>query len=107
MKKIVVATNNKGKIKEIKEILKEYELLTLKDINCDIEVEEDKNTFEENAKKKAKEVSKLVDMPCIADDSGICIEVFNGWPGVHTARFWEKMLHKKRETRRYLKKWKN
>ena len=104
MKKIVVATNNKGKIKEIKEILKEYELLTLKDINCDIEVEEDKNTFEENAKKKAKEVSKLVDMPCIADDSGICIEVFNGWPGVHTARFLGENVTQEERNQAILKK---
>ena len=55
MKKIVVATNNEGKLKEIKDILKDYELLTLKDINCEIEVDEDQETFEGNAKKKAKE----------------------------------------------------
>lgn len=46
MKKIIIATNNKGKVKEIKQILSDYELLTLKDLNCDIEVEEDKETFE-------------------------------------------------------------
>ena len=56
MKKILVATNNKGKIKEIKEILSDYELLTMKEIGCEIEVEEDKNTFEENAKKKSREI---------------------------------------------------
>lgn len=87
MKKIVVATNNQGKLKEIKEILKDYELLSLKDINCKIEIEEDQETFEENAKKKAKEIAQLVNMPCIADDSGLCIEEFDGWPGVYTARF--------------------
>lgn len=87
MKKIVVATNNPGKLKEIKDIIKNYELLSLKDINCEIEVEENQETFEENSKKKAKEIAEIADMPCIADDSGLCIEAFNGWPGVHTARF--------------------
>lgn len=87
MKKILVATNNAGKLKEIKEILKDYELLSLKDINCEIEVDEDQDTFEGNAKKKAEEISKITNMPCIADDSGLCIENLQGWPGVYTARF--------------------
>ena len=87
MKKILVATNNPGKIKEIQEILKGYQLVTLKDINCKIEVEEDQETFEGNAKKKAKEIAELTNMPSIADDSGLCIEAFDGWPGVYTARF--------------------
>ena len=87
MKKIVVATNNQGKLKEIKEILKEYELVTLKEINCTIEVDEDQETFEGNAKKKAKEIAQITNMPCIADDSGLCVEELGDWPGVHTARF--------------------
>ncbi len=87
MKKIVVATNNPGKLKEIKDIIKNYELVSLKDINCEIEVEEDQETFEGNSKKKAKEIAKITNMPCIADDTGLCIEALNGWPGVHTARF--------------------
>lgn len=87
MKKIVIATNNQGKLKEIKQILNEYELLTLKDVNCNIEVEEDQDTFEGNSLKKAKEIAEITNMPCIADDSGLCINEFNGWPGVHTARF--------------------
>ncbi len=87
MKKIVVATNNPGKIKEIKEILTDYELVTLKEIGCEIEVEEDQETFERNSKKKAEEIAKAINMPCIADDSGLCIDAFDGWPGVYTARF--------------------
>ena len=87
MKKIVVATNNKGKIKEIRNILKEFELVTLQDVNCNIEVDENQETFEGNSLKKAKEISEIVGMPCIADDSGLCIEAFDGWPGVYTARF--------------------
>ena len=74
MDKIVVATNNKSKLKEIKEILKDYELLTLKDVNCEFEVEENEDTFEGNSLKKAKEISEIIDMPCIADDSGLCID---------------------------------
>lgn len=85
--KIVMATNNQGKLKEVREILKDYEILSLKDLACDIEVEEDKDIFEGNSLKKAREISKLLKMPCIADDSGLCIEELNGFPGVLTARF--------------------
>lgn len=84
---IVAATNNQGKLKEIREILKEYEIVSLKDLNCEVEVEEDQDTFEGNSLKKAKEISTLLKMPCIADDSGLCIEELNGFPGVLTARF--------------------
>lgn len=86
-KKVVVATNNEGKLKEIREILKEYEILSLKDLKCKIEVEENQDTFEGNSLKKAREISKLLKMPCIADDSGLCIETLNGFPGVKTSRF--------------------
>lgn len=87
MKKIIVATSNQGKLKEIKEILNKYQIISLKDINCKIEIEEDGKTFEENAIKKAREIYKITQIPCIADDSGLCIEQYNGWPGVETARF--------------------
>ena len=97
-KTIVAATNNQGKLKEIREILKDYEVVSLKDLNCEVEVEEDQDTFEGNAikkaeiiegnsLKKAREISTLLKMPCIADDSGLCIEELNGFPGVLTARF--------------------
>ncbi len=87
MEKIVVATNNKGKLNEIKAILKEYELLSLKDLELNIEVKEDENTFKDNSLKKAREVFKVTNIPCIADDSGLCIDVLDGFPGVETARF--------------------
>lgn len=87
MQKIVVASNNQGKIREIKEILTNYEIVTMKEVNCKIEVEENQDSFEGNAKKKAQEVAQLMNMPCIADDSGLCIEALNGWPGIYTARF--------------------
>lgn len=107
MKRVVIATNNEGKVKEIKEILKGFELLTLKDINCKIEVEEDEETFEGNSKKKAKEISELTNMPCIADDSGLCIEAFDGWPGVHTARFLGKEATDKQRNEAILERMKN
>ncbi len=107
MKKILIATNNQGKLKEIKDILKNYEIVTLKDINQEIEIEEDQETFEGNSKKKAKETSKITNMPCIADDSGLCIEAFDGWPGVHTARFLGENATQEEKTQAILKKMEN
>lgn len=97
--KILVATNNEGKLIEIKQILCDYEIISLKDINCTIEIEEDGETFEENAIKKAEAVYNQTKIPCIADDSGLEIEEFNGWPGVKTARF----LGKDKATNEYAK----
>lgn len=86
-KKIIVATNNKGKLIEIKKILNDYEILSLNDLGLKIDVNEDGNSFKENAIKKAKEVFKVTNIPCISDDSGLCIDVLDGWPGIKTARF--------------------
>lgn len=85
--KILVASNNSGKVKEIQEILKWANIITLNEIKNTINVIEDGNTFEENAKKKAKQIYEQTKIPCIADDSGICIKKYDGWPGVTTARF--------------------
>lgn len=85
--KILVGTTNKGKIKEIKQILKEMEIITLDEIKNTPEVIEDQNTFEANALKKAKELYFATNIPCLADDSGIEIKEYHGWPGVTTARF--------------------
>lgn len=84
---IILATNNKGKVKEIKEILKNEEIKALKEMNINIEIEETGETFESNALIKAREIYKLTNIACIADDSGICIEALDGFPGVKTARF--------------------
>ena len=86
-KKIIVATNNKGKLIEIKKILSDYEIFSLNDLGLKIDIEEDGNSFKENAIKKAKEVFKITNIPCLSDDSGLCIEVLNDWPGIKTARF--------------------
>ena len=89
MEQIILATNNAGKIQEIKEILKEFpvELISLKEAGITIDVEEDQSTFEGNALKKAEEITKLTGKSCIADDSGICINFLKGFPGVETKRF--------------------
>lgn len=87
MKKLVIATNNKGKLKEIKEILSEYKILSLEELNVNIDFKEDGKNFKENSLKKAKKIHEITKMPCIADDSGLCIDILNGWPGINTARF--------------------
>lgn len=84
---MIVASNNKGKIKEIKEIFEEFEVKSLSEANIDIDVIEDANTFYGNALKKAKEIYEIAKEPVIADDSGLCIESLNNWPGVLTHRF--------------------
>ena len=88
MKKIIIASGNKGKIKEAQEILKEFKVISIKELGIDIEVEEDKETFEGNAIKKAETIAReLNGKMCIADDSGIEIEYLDGFPGVRTKRW--------------------
>ena len=85
---IIMASSNKGKIKEAQEILKEYKIISMKEFGIEIDVEEDKNTFEGNAIKKAEIIAKeLNGKMCIADDSGIEIEFLDGFPGVFTKRW--------------------
>ena len=87
MKKIIAATGNKGKVKEIKEIFSEYEIVSLKEAGISVDVEEDADTFEGNAIKKAEAIAKASGAFCLADDSGIMIDSLNGFPGVKTARW--------------------
>lgn len=87
-KEIVIASGNKGKIKEAQEILKEYKIIPMSEIGIDIDVDEDQDTFEGNAIKKAETIAKQLDgKMCIADDSGIEIEYLDGFPGVYTKRW--------------------
>ncbi|OFI06251.1 Non-canonical purine NTP pyrophosphatase [Clostridium acetireducens DSM 10703] len=89
--KLVVASNNKGKIKEIKNILSKLPLdvVSLEDMGVKSSVEEDGETFEENAFKKALEIYKILGSKhmVLADDSGLMVDVLNGAPGVYSARF--------------------
>lgn len=84
---MVFASNNPNKLKEIRMIFKEEEILSLKDCHVDIDVIEDQGTFYGNALKKAKEIYEIVKQPVIADDSGLEILALNRWPGVNTHRF--------------------
>ncbi len=92
MKKIVLASNNKHKIKEFKEILKDIEILILNDIEYFEEIEETGETFLENALIKASTISRYLkdkglDYDVISDDSGLCCEALNGAPGIYSARY--------------------
>ena len=85
---IIMASGNKGKIREAQEILKEYKIIPMKEIGIEIDVEEDQDTFLGNAIKKAETIAKKSDgKMCLADDSGIEIEYLNGFPGVYTKRW--------------------
>ena len=96
MKEIVIASGNKGKIKEAIEILKNYKIISMKELGIDIDVEEDQKTFEGNAIKKAETIAKQLNGKlCIADDSGIEIEYLDGFPGVFTKR-WHKGTDRER-----------
>ena len=89
MKKIVIATKNFGKLKEIKTALKNFpvEIFSLADFENIPDVVEDGKTFEENARIKAKYFSEKTGLACIADDSGLEVDALNGAPGVFSARF--------------------
>lgn len=89
MKKLIFATGNKGKLKEVKKIFEktEYEILSLYDLGDVPEIIEDGDTYEANALIKAKAIYKIHKMPVIADDSGLSVEQLNGEPGVYSARY--------------------
>lgn len=87
MKKIILASNNKNKVIEVKEILKDYEIVSLKEAGIDVDVEENGTTFEENALIKARAIAKLTGEITMADDSGLEIDYLNKAPGVYSARF--------------------
>ena len=81
MTTIILASNNKDKVKEVKEILKGYNVISLKDAGIDLDVEENGTTFEENALIKARAVCKLTGQLTMADDSGLEIDYLNKEPG--------------------------
>ena len=87
--KLLVATNNMGKLREFNKILGELgiECVSLKDMGINIDVEEDGKTFLENAKIKAEEVFKIAGIPTVSDDSGLEVDVLSGEPGVYSARY--------------------
>ena len=86
---LFLATTNTGKIQEFKLLLKEskYSLVTPKETGVNLAVEENGNSFKENALIKAKAYSIATNFLCLADDSGIEIDALNGMPGVYSARY--------------------
>jgi XTP/dITP diphosphohydrolase len=89
IKEIIAATRNEGKLREIKEILKDFNLkiLSLKDFNDIQEIDETGFSFYENSLIKAKTVYNITKIPTLADDSGLCVEFLDGMPGIFSARF--------------------
>lgn len=87
--KIVLASKNRHKLKEISKItaLFDMELVLQSELGVDIDVEETGSTFEENSYIKAEAVMKATGLPALADDSGIAVDALNGEPGIYSARY--------------------
>ena len=86
--KIVFATNNQHKLSEIRSILGDsIEVLSLKEIGCDVDIPETGKTLEENALQKAQYVYDHYHMDCFADDTGLEVDALDGAPGVYSARY--------------------
>lgn len=87
--KIILATKNDGKVREMAEILSPYgiDVISQRDADIDVDVEETGTSFEENAEIKARAVAMLCDSPVLADDSGLCIDALDGRPGIYSARY--------------------
>ena len=87
MKELILASNNAHKVEEIKSILDDYKILTLKDIGYYEDIIEDGTTFEENALIKARTIAEYSGKAAIADDSGLSVALLDGRPGVYSARY--------------------
>jgi XTP/dITP diphosphohydrolase len=89
MNKLLIATNNKGKVKELQELLKDMglELVTPADIDLKLDVVEDGKTYVENATKKAHAFARSSGLISLADDSGLEVDALDGAPGLHSARY--------------------
>lgn len=86
-KKIVFATGNKGKLREIEEIMDGYSIVSMKEAGVDIDIEENGATFEENALIKARAVWNVTGGIVMADDSGLVVDALGGEPGIYSARY--------------------
>lgn len=85
--KIVVASGNAGKIKEIKQIFTGVQIIPMSELGFDGDIEETGSTFQENAIIKAKFIAEKFSLPVLADDSGLCVDALDGAPGIYSARF--------------------
>lgn len=104
MNKLLIATNNKGKVKELQELLNNIgiELITPADINLFLDVEEDGKTYAENASKKAISFAAASGLASLADDSGLEVEALDGAPGLYSARYSPKPGANDADRRAYL-----
>lgn len=104
MKKLLIATNNKGKVEEIQDLLKglDIELVTLADLGLKLEVVEDGKTYLENAKKKAAAFARASGLISLADDSGLEVDALDGAPGLFSARYLSKPDASDADRRAYL-----
>ena len=86
---LLVATNNKGKLREYKRMLEPlgFEILSLSDLSLQADPEETGSSFAENARIKAEYVCALSGLPALADDSGLCVDALDGAPGIYSARY--------------------
>lgn len=91
MKKLLIATGNQGKLRDIKKYLSDpdFEIISLSDLNLNQDINEDGKTYQENSQKKALFFTKLSNLPTLADDSGIEIDALGGKPGVDS-KYWAK-----------------
>lgn len=89
MKKIILASNNNGKVREFKKILEPLgiDIISLKEAEIKLDVDETGTTFSENSELKAKALYEISKSAVIADDSGLVIDAFDGAPGVYSSRF--------------------
>lgn len=104
MRKLLLATGNQGKIKEMKALLQsvEAEILTPGDLDLVLQVEEVGKTYSENAARKAKAFATAVNMLTLADDSGLEVDVLRGAPGIYSARYSPKTGATDKDRRDYL-----
>lgn len=87
--KIILASNNKNKLREVKEILEPlgFSVLSQSEAGAEIEVEENGKTFQDNSYLKAKAIYDMLKMPVISDDSGLSVDALDGRPGIYSARY--------------------
>ena len=85
--RLVIASGNKNKLREIAEIFTQFEVVSQKEMGFDVDVEETGETFTENALIKARAAAQALNCPALADDSGLCVEALGGAPGVYSARY--------------------
>jgi len=88
MKRLIVASGNKNKVREIKEIIgNKFDVISMKEAGIELMVDETGATFADNAMLKAKALFEVIGEPVLADDSGLCVDALDGAPGVYSARY--------------------